>query len=205
MNGSQGQKPTPQPDNSSLLTKLFIQSKIFFQQVQTGLLNLFQFYSNHRQEMLPFLRRTFGKSNRAVEILIRDDERFEQVTFDATGWSVQLPPCCVVCGSETDTEDLQHAWTLADLSGPLGWPIYGFGIGLLLGLVLGAVWFWIPLGIASGSLGAYGLRRETPCRLMFRKCPQHSGFGCACSVFIQRQLADSGWAQVGETRVSQTL
>lgn len=158
--------PTPLTSGSSLVEK----AKPGLQRAGQYLGDVFRFYTRNA----PALWRRFSTASvdpREIELL--PEETYKSATFDETGWTVRLPPCCVVCGQQTESGDQTQAMTVDDLTQPLWVPV-GFAIaGLVLSWWFWSVWLLLVL-LPAGLLVGYRTRREVPVRVTCRRCEDHS-------------------------------
>jgi uncharacterized OB-fold protein len=90
----------------------------------------------------------------------------------STGWVIELPDCCIVCGELTNTpatSDSRDAW---DLTWPVVAPAAVVSFGLLASLLLCTPWLFllaVPLAPLAGAL----VRRKSTIGLSVWRCDQH--------------------------------
>lgn len=133
-----------------------------------GLGAVFEFYWTRRQGLW---RRIAGSGDPLREFRLSAADDYKTASFDATGWKVGLPDCCVVCGDPIQRESMQETRWVEDLTGPLWFSIAGVVVGLAL-----ACWkIWLfPLPVLIALVLGYHSTRTVQVRWTLRRCALHS-------------------------------
>lgn len=114
----------------------------------------------------------------------------------ADTWQVELPPCCAVCGRDTDDAPQHESRTLDDLE---------ITVWILLGgipLAIYAWWYYGPWWMATAVLvaagGGYWCRRSQPVELEFCRCDKHHNSVRYPELFL---IGEGLLVRVGQRRV----
>jgi hypothetical protein len=118
-------------------------------------------------------RRYANAGDDAREVELDPDRRYKKCRFDETGWHVQLPASCVVCGEMADTEDLEETRQVEDFTGPLWLAFGGVGVGLILWWMFDSVLAW-GTAIVAGCVLGFLNRRWVNVSIAFRRCGKHA-------------------------------
>lgn len=125
------------------------------------------------ENRLALWRRYANAGDDAREVELDPNRRYKKCKFDETGWHVQLPASCVVCGDMTDTDELEESRQVEDFTGPLWLAVGGVGVGLVLCWMFDSVLAWGGAILAGCVLGFLN-RRWVNVSLAFRRCGKHT-------------------------------
>jgi len=122
-------------------------------------------------EYVPFFREHGNRK----EIRVSGDDKHDKVSFDGELWSVELPDCCVVCGEPVDGRWNSEQRSVPNLTWPLLAPLNGLLLGFVIGVIFWTGWIrWLmPLGLLAGLLIGYRLKSEVLVTVRFHRCREH--------------------------------
>ena len=135
------------------------------------------YYISHRKAMLTYLYdydpSLLDYGTRRREIRLSPDELPPDAHFDESGWTVQLPDCCVVSGELTDRGWNVEDREVEDVTWPVWIPVISFPVSLVLAFSFGS-FVIIPATVLGGMLLGYRLRRKQNVHITFKRSAEYA-------------------------------
>ncbi len=114
----------------------------------------------------------------------------------ADTWEVELPPCCAVCGQDTDNAPQHESRTVDDVEATVWILLGGIPLAIYAWWYYGPWWMAAVVLVVAGS--GFGSRRSQPVELEFCRCDKHHGSVLYPELFL---IGEGLLVRVGQRRV----